>query len=95
MKTNLTLENVYGDGAKLGRVFKWLSRIGAAPTFGSRPIAWYQAHQIAAIDYLIALAGTTPLRCKSGLLQNYYLGEWKTLVSVRELFDIADSRSRN
>ena len=94
MKTFLSLANVWTDDHQLGRIFFWLSKIGAAPRFGSRPIAWYQSHQCAAIDYLKKAAGERPLRCRSGIVQTLREGQWQNVVTASELFTIADKNCR-
>lgn len=49
-----TLANIWTDDNKLRAIFSWLTRIGAAPKFGTLPIAYYQADQCKAIDALKA-----------------------------------------
>lgn len=92
----ITLENAFSDDRKLRRVFSWLTRIGASPKFGSRPIGWYQIHQCHAMEILKASAGeSAPLRCKYGNIQARTVpGRWVTLMSAIELFQQADNRSR-
>lgn len=90
----LTLENCFQDDAKLRRVFSWLSRIGAAPKFGSRPIGWYQIHQCKAIEHLAPRAGNCPLRVKAGMIQKHFDGMWINVCTPSELFSIADKASR-
>lgn len=78
---------------KLGKVFSWLTRYGMGPRFGSRPIAYYQQEQCAAIDYLqeclraLGAAETADLRIRSGIV--YYRSGGKlfpltTVSSVRK-----------
>lgn len=51
--TPLTIgSEIWGDDNKLSRVFRWLTRIGAAPKFGSMPIHYYQQDQVKAIESL-------------------------------------------
>lgn len=50
----MTLNKLWSDESALRAVFSWLSRIGAAPKFGSRPIGWYQQCQCESIDKLTA-----------------------------------------
>lgn len=80
-------------------MFSWLSRIGAAPKFGSRPIGWYQMHQCAAIDILIAKAGkgNIDLKVKHGVIHARNQGSrkwWNIAITPRMLFDEADYKSR-
>lgn len=92
----LTLENAFTNDAKLRQLFSWLTRIGAAPKFGSAPIGWYQTHQCHAYDILKELVGEfAPLRCKLGNVQARTIpGKWVTVISAIELFQQADNRSR-
>lgn len=50
MNNTLTLDGIWTDDNKLRRIFSWLTRIGAAPKFGTLPIAYYQQDQCKAID---------------------------------------------
>ena len=87
---------IWTDDNKLSRVFTWLSRIGASPKFGSRPIGWYQQHQCACIEYLekVVLIGNLELRCKGGMIQAKIQGSWVPQVSAISLFDKADNKCR-
>ncbi len=38
--------------AGLRRLFSWLTKSGVGVKFGSRPIGWYQQHQMCAIDVI-------------------------------------------
>lgn len=38
--------------ADLARKFKWLARSGIGVPFGTRPIDWYQAHQMCALQVI-------------------------------------------
>lgn len=85
------------DDNKLRAVFSWLTRIGAAPALGSRPIGWYQQHQCAAIEYLKSVRKCEgfPLRCKNGVIQSKpTIGPWHDEVSVTQLFNHADNFCR-
>lgn len=95
MKTPLTLKDCFDTDASLKRVFSWLTRIGAAPAFGSRPISWYQIHQCHAIDTLKAIAGENPLRTRAGYVEFKIAGQWRRSLRIAELFDIADKKSRS
>lgn len=76
-------------------VFSWLTRIGAAPKFGSRPIGWYQMHQCKAIEILETFKFDT-LRCKHGVIQGQLgKGRWFTVITVRDLYANADAQSRS
>lgn len=87
----LSLINVYNDDAMLKRVFSWLSRIGASPKFGSRPISWYQIHQCHAIDTLRAMGIHNPV-CKDGMIMER--GMHGLFISVDQLYREADTKSR-
>jgi hypothetical protein len=63
----LTLTTVYQDEGMLRRAFAWIARVGAGPKFGSRPIAWYQMHNCAVIDYLLSVGIKNPV-CKNGVI---------------------------
>lgn len=64
---------IWSDDTKLRRVFTWLTRIGAAPKFGTLPIVYYQQDQCDAIDALETamkvkgIAPNSPLRFTGGL----------------------------
>jgi hypothetical protein len=49
-------DDIWADERKLRNAFSWLARIGAAPKFGSLPIAYYQQDQVRAIDAIKAAA---------------------------------------
>jgi hypothetical protein len=103
----MTLENIYGNETKLRNAFSWLTRIGAGPAFGSRPIGWYQMHQCAALDIIKAEIqkhnlpttvcndiGKISVRCKLGHVQARVKSGWVTLFSSIELFQRADNQCR-
>lgn len=48
----MTLNGIWTNDNNLRAVFSWLTRIGAAPKFGTLPIAYYQGDQCKAIDKL-------------------------------------------
>lgn len=90
-------DEIWSDDNKLRAVFSWLTRIGAAPAFGSRPIGWYQQHQCAAIEYLKSVRKCEGflLRCKAGIIQSKpTLGAWHDEVSVTQLYNHADNKCR-
>ncbi len=90
----LTLSTVWSDETMLKRVFSWLSRIGAGPKFGSRPIGWYQQHQCACIDILVEL-GADVVRCKAGTIQAWKNGRWVNMRSTDAIFHMADNKCRS
>lgn len=95
MKTTLTLQPGDASEQYLRRMFSWLARIGACPKFGSRPIGWYQVHAMHALNYLEKQGGF-PVRCKRGVIcYKPTIGAWQPIVTPSQLFDIADSLSRN
>lgn len=81
---------IWGDDNKLRRVFAWLTRIGAAPKFGSGCIHYYQQDQCAAIEALEKamqakgiMPASTPIRCKTGgLFQARTERGWKTFAML-------------
>lgn len=85
------------DDVYLRRAFSWLTRIGASPKFGSRPIGWYQMHQCAALKRLEQSgAFGLPVRCKFGMIQaKPEQGKWFDVISVRDLYNYADSTARH
>lgn len=42
----------------LRKTFSWLTRVGVGVKFGSRPIGWYQQHQMCAIEEIEKVAAT-------------------------------------
>ncbi len=46
----------WNDDNSIRRVFSYQTRLGIAPKFGSRPIAWYQSIQCSAHDIIAKLA---------------------------------------
>ncbi len=93
----MKLKDCFLDDNKLRQVFSWLTRIGAAPKFGSRPIGWYQQHQCAAIEYLEKHrhCADKVLRCKAGMIQSQCLdGSWLGEISHEELYRKADNFCR-
>jgi hypothetical protein len=94
----ITLQNCFDNDSKLRRVFTWLTKIGAAPAFGSRPIGWYQQHQCAAIEYLEKVRGcaSNQLRCRVGVVQSLAPDgkSWIAEISARQLYAHADNYCR-
>jgi hypothetical protein len=86
----------------LGKIFSWLTRSGLGPRFGSRPIGWYQAAQVCAIDQIRSAAGAADprsaieVRTKSGDVQARRAGEkrWRSIGSVTTLRERAEACAR-
>lgn len=79
--------NLWSDGNRLGRAFAWLTRIGAAPKFGSVPIHYYQQDQAKAIDAIEAAAANAGMpmgwaRFRSGIIQMFHAGKWVPVARV-------------
>ena len=93
----MTLDSeIWKDDNRLRAVFSWLTRIGAAPAFGSRPIDWYQQHQCAAIAFLeneLCLRGQS-LRTRNGWIQAQINGKWVPQIRTQSLFEKADNFCR-
>lgn len=83
----------------LKRLFTWLAKINAGPSFGSRPIGWYQQHHIAALDILHEYAkkvSASEVRVKDGYFEFKTRYKWEeSSLSVRELYNLADAETRN
>jgi hypothetical protein len=110
--TDLSPEHLFGRDSRseedLARAFKWITRTGAGPAFGSRPIGWYQKHQIAAIDILQDAAtkrgmpadprdGTWYFRLRNGGYQvlDYERRIWIWLnLMPSQVFYLADKKAR-
>ena len=96
----MTLQNCFSNDNTLRGVFTWLSRIGASPKFGSRPIGWYQMHQCEAIGELERVLKyrydhcNHTLRCKRGTIQALHVGRWHDVITVFNLYSVADTNSR-
>lgn len=90
------------ENVLLASVFSWLTRVGAGPHFGSRPVGWYQQHQVAAIDALEewgkrAVAYPSYYRVKGGQFQAYDEPKkrWINLgLTPHQLYGIADRLAR-
>lgn len=74
--------------------FSWLTRIGAGPKFGSRPIGWYQLHMMKAYDILRA-TGADEVKFENGRILGMIEGEWTTLFTPSRLYELADIGTRN
>lgn len=89
----MTLKNLWNNEAARRDVFSWLTRIGAAPKFGSRPIGWYQQCQCEAIDKLTAKMATngftlsdTQLKTSAGhVFARSAARGWTQIASVSEI----------
>lgn len=91
----MKLQNGNSSDAYLRQAFTWLTRIGAGPHFGSRPIGWYQMHQMAALNILESSAPNCELRCKAGQIQGRVTGgKWHNLMTASGLFSMADDKCR-
>ena len=97
----------WADDRQVRAVFTWQTRIGGAPTFGSRPIGWYQSHQCHAYDVIReacqrAVPDQTRWRVRSRqtdldrVLEAYSVSrkQWIVLQSTRDVYRQADDRSR-
>ena len=91
MNSPLNLDNVFSDDHMLKRAFAWLARIGSGPTFGSRPIGWYQAHHCHALDILRAMNIYNPV-CKGGVIMER--GQRGLFITIDELYRQADTLAR-
>lgn len=89
----MRVSNAFESDATLRRVFSWLTRIGASPKFGSRPISWYQIHQCHAID-ILKETNCESFRVRNGWIQGLRSGKWLSLMLPSTLFANADERSR-
>lgn len=94
---NLTHSALFASGneSALRNAFSWLTRIGAAPAFGSRPIGWYQQQQCFALDILKEHAGdVAELRCRAGVIERKDSGRWVRVCTATALFDASDRKCR-
>lgn len=98
------LKNVWGHDQEeaLRKAFAWLTRTGAGRRFPGMPIGWYQQHQVAAIDALVARAKSqgiddpTLFKTRAGQLFVKHGRKWIDLrLSPRQLFEIADRKARS
>jgi hypothetical protein len=72
---------ILSDDSKLSKAFSWLTRIGAAPKFGSVPIHYYQQDQFKAIDAICAAAKAKGIemswaRYRNGKIFMFSAGKW-------------------
>lgn len=73
--------DLWNDERRLRNVFSWLTRIGAAPKFGTLPIHYYQQDQMKALDAIIDAAqrrGFEPewVRYRNGKFIAHNKGKW-------------------
>ena len=84
------------DHPELKKVFSWLTRHHMGPAFGSRPISWYQGHQINAIDIIEEAVkkhgGSGRVRVQKGDLMAEKDGKWEKLMSTEDVYRKADKR---
>lgn len=81
------------EDRQIERLFAWLTRNGIGRKFGSLPIGWYQAHQIAAIN-IIQDAGGDVVRVKHGTIQTLRDSKWQPVMSCIDAFQKADDYVR-
>lgn len=87
----------YSDENELRAAFSWLTRTGAGVKFGSRPIGWYQMHQMNALGELERLcAGPegSKVRFRNGIFQYQMNGSrrWNNGPTASMIYKLADSR---
>jgi hypothetical protein len=89
-----------GPGVDLSRAFKWLTRVGIGVRAGSRPIGWYQQHQVCALDALEAAASSklgtrdVDVRVSRGVVRARAGRRSVAIGTVREFASRADSCAR-
>jgi len=83
----------FQDDRKIRAAFSWLTRIGAGPAFGSRPIGWYQNHQVAAIE-ILEKSGAEEVKLDKGVIKGRVGKHWIDLGSPSELYRLADKAAR-
>lgn len=104
----MTLPINYTDENAIRKAFTWATKSGIGVARSSRPIGWYQLHQVAALDRVESLAraiaelptGDIIVRVFHGNIQVKTLGNaaqriWKGVVLPRDVFDFANKSSRN
>lgn len=89
----------YADESKLRAAFSWITRTGAGVKFGSRPIGWYQMHQMNALGELERLCSGpegSRVRCRGGVIEYQMNGSrrWNRAISASDLYHAADKKSR-
>ena len=88
----------FSQDDRIRAAFSYLTRIGAAPAFGFRPIGWYQIHQCKALDILQELVGGSgEVRTRRGVIEGRGDGwtGWRPLLSAQALYRRADNESRS
>ncbi len=87
----------------LAAAFRWLARVGVGVHFGSRPIGWYQQHQVAAIEAIEeaaranGLSGSFEVRARDGVVEARDRTRWALWIplgTVRDFYRAADARAR-
>lgn len=83
------------------KLFPYLTRVGISPKFGSRPIGWYQKHQICAIERLESIAkkigapNNAQIKVKDNMVQMKIDKGWINIGSPNKFYNDADDCSRN
>lgn len=75
-------------------IFSWATRVGAAPKFGTRPIGWYQQHQMAVLDLIEYMPSVDAVRFRAGYVQVHRHGAWYAWLTPDEIFRRADTYVR-
>lgn len=83
----------FRNDQKVRAAFAWLTRIGASPHFGSRPIGWYQQHQVAAIE-ILEKSGAEEVKLSKGMIRGRVQKHWIDLGTPDELYRLADKETR-
>lgn len=85
-----------GRDEDLRRAFAWLARTGVGVRFGSRPVGWYQQHNMAAIDAIEAAAKAADADVSSvSVRDGYVYAGSKRLGTTQSFYDAADRRVRS
>jgi len=77
-------------------MWAWQARVGIGPTFGSRPVGWYQIHHSHAMDLINATipTGAKGIRLRKGYLELLQGGEFRRWMTPGDLYRAADTLSR-
>jgi hypothetical protein len=90
----------WNNESEIRKLFSYQTMIGIAPGFGSRPIAWYQDHQVKAHDYIMCVIqdmkqGAANVRVRKGLLQIQDMsGKWWNNISTFQIYNLVDNKVR-
>lgn len=76
----------FNNESQIRRLFSWQTRVGLAPKFGSRPIGWYQQHQMATFE-ILTKCGCSDVRVVKGNIVDKALGMVATVYSIDCLAD--------